>query len=148
MGEVGWVGLRGPDVLTAETLSPVDPALLLWLLGLALELCFIVKAHYIMAKAMPTDGITECTNMKEHNVTPIMVSVPIVKGYDWGELALTMCFYGFKSRLVLGPVKNGSGHCLYSTAHELGTMIHKWSAWCQYNVTRWFSMWDYDMLSM
>ena len=25
MGEVGWVGLRGPDVLTGETLSPVDP---------------------------------------------------------------------------------------------------------------------------
>ena len=64
MGEVGRVGLRGPDDLTGETLSPVDPALLLKLLGLALELCFIVEAHYIMARTMPTDGITECTNMK------------------------------------------------------------------------------------
>ena len=64
MREMGWVGLRGPDVLTGETLSPVDPALLLWLLGPALELSFIVEAHYIMARVMPTGGITECTNMK------------------------------------------------------------------------------------
>ena len=30
---------------------------------------------------------------------------------------------------------------------EEGTMQHNWSARCQYNVTRWVSMWAYDMLS-
>ena len=30
---------------------------------------------------------------------------------------------------------------------EVGTTKHNWSAWCQYNVTGWVSMWAYDMLS-
>ena len=29
----------------------------------------------------------------------------------------------------------------------VGTTKHNWSAWCQYNVTGWVSMWAYDMLS-
>ena len=42
---------------------------------------------------------------------------------------------------------NGSGPCLHGTYDDVGTMKHNWSAWCQYNVTGWVSMWAYDMLS-
>ena len=44
-------------------------------------------------------------------------------------------------------VKNGSGLCLHGTDDEVGTTKHNWSAWCQYNVTGWVSMWACDMLS-
>ena len=44
-------------------------------------------------------------------------------------------------------VKNGSGLFLHGTHDEGGTTKHNWSAWCQYNVTGWGSMWVYDMLS-
>ena len=30
---------------------------------------------------------------------------------------------------------------------NVGTTKHNWSAWCQYNVTGWVSMWACDMLS-
>ena len=71
---------------------------------------------------------------------------------DTGDPALTKRFYGFDSRLVLGPghtkdFKNGSGPCLHLTQNEVGTTKHKWSAWFQYNVTGWVSMWACDMLS-
>ena len=33
--------------------------------------------------------------------------------------------------------------CIQSTPHE----THNWSAWYQYNVTGWGSIWAYDMLS-
>ena len=36
---------------------------------------------------------------------------------------------------------------LFFAPSLLGTMKHNWSAWCQYNVTGWVSMWAYDMLS-
>ena len=44
-------------------------------------------------------------------------------------------------------VKNGSGLFLHGTHNEGGTTKHNWLARCQYNVTGWVSMWDYDMLS-
>ena len=44
-------------------------------------------------------------------------------------------------------VKNGSGLFLHGTHDEEGTTKHNWSAWCQYNVTGWVSMWPCDMLS-
>ena len=44
-------------------------------------------------------------------------------------------------------VKNGSGPCFHGTHDEVGTTNHNWSAWFQYNVTEWVSMWAYDMLS-
>ena len=43
--------------------------------------------------------------------------------------------------------ENGSGLCLHGTQDEVGTKKHNWSAWCQYNVTGWGSMWVGDMLS-
>ena len=42
--------------------------------------------------------------------------------------------------------KNGSP-CLHGNDDEVGTTKHNWSAWCQYNVTGWVSIWAYDMLS-
>ena len=57
----------------------------------------------------------------------------------------------FNNRLSNEPshikdVKNGSGPCLHGTQDEVGTTKHNWSAWFQYNVTGWVSMWAYDML--
>ena len=43
--------------------------------------------------------------------------------------------------------KNGSDLCLHGTYDEVGTTKYNWSAWCQYNVTGWVSIWAYDMLS-
>ena len=37
--------------------------------------------------------------------------------------------------------KNRSDPCLHGTQDEGGTTKHNWSAWCQYNVTGWVSMW-------
>ena len=72
-----------------------------------------------------------------------------VKGDDREDPVLTKRFYGFNPCLVLGPghtkdFKNGSGPC---TQHEVGITKHNWSAWCQYNVTWWGSIWAYDMFS-
>ena len=44
-------------------------------------------------------------------------------------------------------VVRGWGHTFIESNHFLWTMKHNWSAWCQYNVTGWLSMWAYDMLS-
>ena len=56
-----------------------------------------------------------------------------LKGDNRGDPALTKRFYGFDSRLVLGPghtkdIKNGSGPCLHGTQHEVGTTKQNWSA--------------------
>ena len=55
----------------------------------------------------------------------------------------------FDSQLVLGPGHTkddkNCGSCLHGTQDEVGTMKHNWSAWCQYNVTWWVSMWAYDI---
>ena len=71
-----------------------------------------------------------------------------------GDPALTKWFYGFNSRLLLGPVipktlKMGVvPACMVLTMkYEVGTTRHNWSARCQYNVTEWVTMWAYDMLS-
>ena len=102
-----------------------------------------------------------------------MTNKPLVapadcKRHDSRYQALTQWFYGFNSRLVLpstDPVvlwvhfpvgagsshtkdfKNGNGPCLHDNQDEVGTTKHNWSAWCQYNVNGWVSMWAYDMLS-
>ena len=85
------------------------------------------------------------TTFIPHMVTPVLLPSP-------GDPALTKRICGFDSRLLLGPVipktfKNGSGLFLHGTRDEGGTAKHNWSAWCQYNVTGWVSMWTYDMLS-
>ena len=66
----------------------------------------------------------------------------IVQGDNWGDPALTKRFYGLDSLLVLGPsltidFKNGGCSCLHGPQDEVGTAKHKWSAWSQYDVTRW-----------
>ena len=69
---------------------------------------------------------------------------------DRGDSALTKCFYGFLVGTGCSHTKdfkNGSGPCFHGTPYEVGTTKHNWSAWCQYNVTGWVSMWAYDMLS-
>ena len=33
-----------------------------------------------------------------------------------------------------------------SEQHKVRTTKHNWSAWCQYNVTGWNTMWACDML--
>ena len=43
--------------------------------------------------------------------------------------------------------KNGSGPCLHGSYDEVGTTKRNWSAWCQYNVSGWVSMWACYMLS-
>ena len=65
---------------------------------------------------------------------------------------MTKRICGFDSRLLLGPVipktlKIGSGPCLHGIHDEGGTTKHNLSAWCQYNVTGWVSMWAYDILA-
>ena len=61
-----------------------------------------------------------------------MVSIPVAAGSSYTK-----------------DIKNGSGPGLHGThdEDEVGTTKHNWSARCQYNVTRWVSMWAYDMLS-
>ena len=76
----------------------------------------------------------------------------MIKGDNRGNPALTKWFYGFNSRLVLGPghtkdVKNGSGSCFHGTYDEVGTTNHNWSDPCQYNMTGWRGVWACDILS-
>ena len=73
----------------------------------------------------------------------------IIKGDGRGDPALTKRFYGFDSRMVLGPsqnkdIKNGSRPCLHGTQDEVGTRTRNW---CQFDVTGLVSMCAYDMLS-
>ena len=83
----------------------------------------------------------------------------IVKGDDRGDPALTKRIPStdqedlwIRFPVAAGSshtidVKNGSGLFLHGTHDEEGTTKHNWSAWCQYNVTGWVSMWACDMLS-
>ena len=77
--------------------------------------------------------------------------VPVVKGGDRGDLALTKRFCWVRFPVGAGSshtkdFKNGSGPCLHGTYDEVGTTKHTWLARSQYNVTWWVSMWAYDML--
>ena len=53
-----------------------------------------------------------------------------------------------RNRRLLGGGGGGEWSCLHGTQdHEVVTTKHNWSAWCQYNVTGWVSIWACDMLS-